>query len=803
MPEGPRRSAFSKRASRPTLSRAAPRERSVAPDSSYDNHDGSSSPLTSKSGAIFGAPITLPIQLTFSQLRPIAYRIFSKKHGLNLKTSGLEALAEFIGQKFGLDWRGPAAQRFMDDVAKLWKQEDRGLFIERDQLQEIIREVLDLSQSMLVASRNQSVNNGNSSTGTTKQASILQMFNNQKSNTNGQAHRTETVIDMGDNDVPRTYDPSIIESIDTNIIAAKLAKQTDVSWKDYYKVISAFDQPSYEYSPKHKQFQVKSHRSSFLAPVSSRVDYFLSRYHFIYDSLLRQEIFHSTKYFSATSSVTQDTTRVITPINSLLGRDGQAFVIFGLLTQGANGKFWLQDPSGKVELDIASHALPSPGSYCIPGSLVITDGVITRDRFIVTTLGLPACEPRHAIRENFGFIDFLGLHAPPQSKSKNADKGTTPGKPIRVDRQLEQKLYQKEGCHTDHRVFILGCDAFLDKLKTLDSLRKLFTRLKAEIIIDSIVPVTFVFMGPFSSKPFQPNGSSSPYKDGMDSLAQIIQEYPEIFANTDVLFVPGDGDPWEATFSAGAPTTWPMMGIPSTFINRIIRAVPTATFSSNPCRLAYLSQEIMFVRDDTGARLRRNQVFFPALERRLRGLDENLEAIPNSDEDEPMEQLHNSSRVSRKNGTVEDDDVEELEEDLEQIVLDTGTDNNTKQLADQNKKIQELLKESSQLLSTPREHVDPDIAEARRVVKTLLDQGTLSPFPLTVRPVSWDYCNSLRLAPLPTLLVLADSTTPRFTVTYQECQVVNPGRLIEKGQIHWVEYTPSTRTAKERSMYLS
>lgn len=792
MSEGRRQSAFAKRAKKSSgLSRnehhsSSTRAPSTPSKNSDNTHLPPSSPFFSgRSPSILDGPVTLPIQLTFSQLRPIAYRIFSKKHGLNLKTSGLEALAEFIGRKFGLDWRGSAAQRFMDDVAKLWKQEDRGLFIERDQLQEIIREVLDLSQSM--ASRNNTIDPN--SNAISRQATLLNLFNNNNSNENSgprTAQRNDTVTDLSNpiesNDsfhIPQqNYDQSTIELIDTNIIAAKLAKQTDINWKDYYKVIPSFTQPPYEYNPAHKQFELKTHITSFLAPVSSRVSYFLNRYHLIYDSLIRQELFYSTKYYSnSLTSITQEeNNQVITPINNLLGRDGKAFIIFGLLTVGTNGKYWIQDSTGKIEIDIESHALPAPGSYYTPGCLVITDGIVNRSKFIVTTLGPPACETRQSVRENFGFIDFLGIHAPPSSSS-NSSKQNHATKSIRVDRALEKKLFIKESVHSDHRIYILGCNIYLDKLKTLDSLRKLFTRLKAEILLDSLVPITFILMGPFLSKPFQPNGSSSPYKDGMDALAQILSEYPELFRNgANLLLVPGDGDPWEATFSAGAPTTWPMKGVPATFTNRILRAAPNTTLPSNPCRIAYLSQEFLIVRDDAGSRLRRNQIFFPALERRLNGFDEDSMDIDldqsRGGHENDIQELSRSSvgRESRKNGLIEEyeetpsrkqaangrkninAEIVDLEDDLEQIVLDTRTDKRTQNLVSQNKKNQELLKERSKLLSTPKEHVDPDVAEARRIVKTLLDQATLSPFPLSVRPVAWDYSHALSLSPLPTMV---------------------------------------------------
>jgi DNA polymerase epsilon subunit 2 len=45
--------------------------------------------------------------------------------------------------------------------------------------------------------------------------------------------------------------------------------------------------------------------------------------------------------------------------------------------------------------------------------------------------------------------------------------------------------------------------------------------------------------------------------------------------------------------------------------------------------------------------------------------------------------------------------------------------------------------------------VDDDTKLARKLVKTLLDQGYLSPFPGNKRPVLWDFAYTLGLYPLP------------------------------------------------------
>ena len=78
-----------------------------------------------------------------------------------------------------------------------------------------------------------------------------------------------------------------------------------------------------------------------------------------------------------------------------------------------------------------------------------------------------------------------------------------------------------------------------------------------------------------------------------------------------------------------------------------------------------------------------------------------------------------------------------------------------------------------------------------QLVKTILDQSYLSPYPVNIRPVLWDYTHALTLFPLPNYLILADSSTPPFTVTYEGCHVVNPGPFLvadERRKGRFVEF---------------
>src|SRR5271169_1888075 len=61
----------------------------------------------------------LPVQIELSHFRPIAFRIFTKKHNLTLKSDALAVLAEYIGRKCGSEWR-VLGEPILDEIARAW-----------------------------------------------------------------------------------------------------------------------------------------------------------------------------------------------------------------------------------------------------------------------------------------------------------------------------------------------------------------------------------------------------------------------------------------------------------------------------------------------------------------------------------------------------------------------------------------------------------------------------------------------------------------------------------------------------------
>ena len=57
---------------------------------------------------------------------------------------------------------------------------------------------------------------------------------------------------------------------------------------------------------------------------------------------------------------------------------------------------------------------------------------------------------------------------------------------------------------------------------------------------------------------------------------------------------------------------------------------------------------------------------------------------------------------------------------------------------------------------------------------TLLQQSHLCPLPLEKQPIYWQHDHALRLYPVPDVVILADSSTPAASFTFEGCTCLNP-----------------------------
>lgn len=786
----------------------------ISADPNHIHHIPSSSPAFSTSVHPIriskapepSKPSILPIILPPTTLRPLAFRTFTKKHSLTLSSSALQALATFIGKHCGSGWREEGlAEKVLDEAAKSWKKNFGGVIVpgEGDGFKGILR---TLEQSMSggrpsqqgVLSRQGSFGFDNIDGDTAESISMHRAMSREDSEA---SFRLPAPGNNDEGDTTGSEDP-----------------------RKWLKVVGAFEQPRLIYNVNHKHFEAATNAPSLLPDPSHKTHLFRHRYNLVYQRLLRNESFQSSSVASARTSslqrsmsntATSQQAYKLTPIANLLGRGGSNHLLLGLLKISPTGVLTLNDLSGSIAVDI-QHARPVPedGAWFTPGMIVLVDGIyeeegsrtgpglddnfgvggIVGGKIVAFSVGGPPCERReitigvsstgkhgHAnVGGGFGWVDFLGVGSERATGS--------------AMRKMETRVLTKappQGLAEGRARMVICGEAELDNAKTLQAFKRVLGLYAAEQAGQT--PMVVVLMGNFVRYAVMTGGTSGgsiEYKEYFDSLASAVSEYPTMLQNTTFVFVPGDNDPWASTFSAGAATALPRKSVPDLFTSRIKRAFATARseaekltgkkadgeaiWSTNPARLTLFgpAQEIVLFRDDMSGRLRRNALRFQPPQA--------------GTQSEPEAKIVSDQKVDRDARAVE-----EGQESSKGTEVDRAVETAESHIP------------TSKTHETANSRVLSDLQTTRKLVKTILDQGYLSPFPTSDRPVLWDYAGALQLYPLPTALVLMDPEAPPFAVTYEGCHVMNPGPLTpqsRKGIAQWMEYDARTRRGETREV---
>jgi DNA polymerase epsilon subunit 2 len=761
-------------------------------------------------------PAVLPILLPPATLRPLAFRTITKKHSLTITSSSLQSLANFIGKHCGSGWREEGlAERILDEVAKAWKRNSGGVILDDTPGKKLVDTLKQLESCMSCGridvgrlSRSNSGIGGN----------VLYQRPSPISR--------EDSFGLSGLDVEE--DLQKIMSDDESTSSQKDARS-------YLKVISAFTQPRLAYSTTKKSLEMITTPPSLFPLPSHRTAFFRDRYNLIHQRLMRNESFQtpssttakssrSLQHSSSTMATVQQAYK-ITPIANLLGRTGSFHLLLGLLAIApTTGELALADLTGSITVDLRSaRPVPEDGAWFCPGMIVLVEGMYEEDgsntgggvggmiggRFFGWSIGGPPAERRDvtlctngssndgsssilSAGAGFGWVDFLGVG------SERAQ-----GKSMR---RIQQRILgngqgDEKGRKRRTKIALLG-ECQLDSPRTLEAIRKI---LATYTVTDSLAdtPLSIVLMGNFASKAAMAGADSGAgsieYKEHFNALASVLAEFPSTLSSTTLIFVPGDNDPWASAFSAGAASPLPRDKVPDIFTLRIRRAVNNANVEagkvngtgeavwiSNPARISVFGpvEDIVLFRDDMTGRLRRSAITFEK---------------PGDDEAEEGVQMDGGT-AEQNTTTIPLNPNHNQRHGHEEMNLDPSIHEAESHLPltpNQNDKQQQSNPSSSD-------------APARKLIKTLLDQSLLSPFPLSKRPILWDYASTLQLYPLPTALVLADAEAAAFAITYEGCHVMNPGRVVDElgaegrrgGVAKWVEYDIRRRTGEVKEIRL-
>eukprot|EP00039_Didymoeca_costata_P006425 m.90038 g.90038 ORF g.90038 m.90038 type:complete len:564 (-) comp13254_c0_seq2:1623-3314(-) len=382
------------------------------------------------------------------------------------------------------------------------------------------------------------------------------------------------------------------QALESNLIGEDVMEKVLAKWKDstdstasdlditrVMQVVSAFKVPKFAFRNDRKQFvQLTQTKHAHAARATSKAQSFRDRVALLTQRTLRDPLFAPT-----VEGVQRTSQYSLTPLSALLGirsneseDDDEPLVVLGMITQLEEGSFYLEGLDGKVPLDVkgANFAMGLFTEHCI----VICEGRYQDETFYATNVGFPPPEPRS---------ETLRYHA-----SQNFFGGTpTPAERMDIITEFETS---NKGA-----MFICFSDVWLDKPLVLSKLRRVFEGFNG--MGSNLV---FVFMGNFLSEPRNAN-SHRVLTDCLNSFCDLILEFEDIQKNANFIFIPGTKD-------VGGSNILPRRPIPGYCSEKIRSKVPHCHFTTNPCRVRYCTQDLVFFREDLVNKMKRNCITPPS-----------------------------------------------------------------------------------------------------------------------------------------------------------------------------------------------
>ncbi|KAK4428163.1 DNA polymerase epsilon subunit B [Sesamum alatum] len=363
------------------------------------------------------------------------------------------------------------------------------------------------------------------------------------------------------------------------------------------RIIDAFDFPKFRYDPIKKLFHKYTGKLPIHGDASAKVTLYRDRFLLLSQRLSRDPHFSKPVF---DSNISDYGSCQISPIQSLVGQTGKRWVM-GLISQLEDGHFYLEDLTAAVEVDLsnaisftipinlkfslfASGVFQITTGFFAENTIVLAEGEMLLDGiFQVKTCGFPPLEDREKSATMFAGIDFFG------------GGSLTKEETIRLA-ELER------GAVND--MFIILSDVWLDDEETMEKLETILSGYENE----SVVPSLFVFMGNFCSHPCNLSFNSySTLRLQFGKLGKVIAAHQRLKEHSRFLFIPGPDD-------IGPSNVLPRCSLPKYITEELQNHIPNAVFSSNPCRIKFYTQEIVFFRQDMLYRMRRSCLMPPSTE---------------------------------------------------------------------------------------------------------------------------------------------------------------------------------------------
>ncbi|KAK9827395.1 hypothetical protein WJX81_006181 [Elliptochloris bilobata] len=337
---------------------------------------------------------------------------------------------------------------------------------------------------------------------------------------------------------------------------------------DPIQVISAFQVPRVKFDSIRRAFYLAPDRAPLLGLAQDKLDLYMQRLYVLQQRLRRIPMFCGPVYNRMRTS--ERDFCELTELKALLGSVGEVRYVLGCISQLQDGRFFLEDLSDALPLDLSS-ANTATGFYT-ENCVVVAEGELGHNGvFKVHALGFPPVEARAKSQAAAKGLDFFG------------------GTPLRGAEADAAADWEAE--HTGARIVALA-DLWLDRPDTLDALSRVLAGFEE---MDE-PPSVMLLMGNFQSAACAADAAA--VKENFSALAATLSRFLRLLEHTRYVFVPGPGDP-------GPGDVLPRPPLPAALTGAVRAAVPNAVFATNPCRLRHYTQEIVVFRDDLECRMRR------------------------------------------------------------------------------------------------------------------------------------------------------------------------------------------------------
>ncbi|CAN6475941.1 unnamed protein product [Victoria cruziana] len=344
------------------------------------------------------------------------------------------------------------------------------------------------------------------------------------------------------------------------------------------RIIDAFNIPKFCYDPIKKLFYESKGDLPIHGDPTAKASLYRDRFQLLHQRLSRDRHF-SKRAFQTELSDSEGPSSEITPIQSLIGCTGRRWIM-GVISQLEDGHFFLEDLTAAVEVDL-SKTIKITSGFFVENTIVVAEGeLLPSGIFQVRACGFPPLEDRSTSLSLLAGLDFFGSGS------------ISPEENIKLAEQEKNAV---------NDMFVVLSDVWLDSNETLEKLAAVFDGYENV----EVVPSLFVLMGNFCSRPCNlAFHSFSSLRLQFGKLGEMIKAHPRLMEGSRFLFIPGPSD-------AGPSTALPRCALPKYLTEELLKHVPEAVFLSNPCRLKFFTQEIVFFRHDLLYRMRRSCLIPP------------------------------------------------------------------------------------------------------------------------------------------------------------------------------------------------